>query len=78
MKVLVQIVVDPPKLEEVCRTLSSLPEAKRVYEITGQFDVFAELEVDSIESFRKILKEKILKIGGVRTTESSIVLGEWK
>lgn len=78
MKVLVQIVVDPPKLEEVCKKLSSIPETKVVYEITGEFDIFIELNVNSISQFREILKNRILKINGVKLTESSVVLGEWK
>lgn len=78
MKVLVQIVVDPPRLEEVCKKLSNIPEAKRLYEITGEFDIYLELEVESINTFREILKNKILKVPGVKLTESSIVLGEWK
>ena len=78
MKILVQIVVDPPKLEEVCKKLVLMPEAKTVYEITGEFDIFVELDVNSIKEFREILKNKILKIDGVKLTESSVVLGEWK
>ena len=78
MKVLVQIVVDPPKLEDVCKKLAAMPEVKTVYEITGEFDIFIEINVDSIDKFRNILKNKILKIDGVKLTESSVVLGEWK
>ncbi len=78
MKILVQIVVDPPKLEEVCKKLAEMPETKTVYEITGEFDIFVELDVNSIDEFREVLKNKILKIEGVKLTESSVVLGEWK
>jgi DNA-binding Lrp family transcriptional regulator len=78
MKALIEIVVEPKKLEDVCRRLMKLDEAIRVYEITGEFDVFVELEVESIDSLRRILKERILTIEGVKTTHSSIVLGEWK
>ncbi|MFQ5710997.1 MAG: Lrp/AsnC family transcriptional regulator [Candidatus Geothermarchaeales archaeon] len=78
MKLVVHIVVDPKSLEEVCQNLSKLEEIKRVYEITGEYDVFTEVEVESVEDFRRLLKEKILKIAGVKLTESSIVLGVWK
>jgi Lrp/AsnC family transcriptional regulator for asnA, asnC and gidA len=78
MKVLVQIVVDPPRLESVCKELSKLNEAISVYEVTGEFDIFVELNVNSVKEFRDIMKNKILKINGVKLTESSIVLGEWK
>lgn len=78
MRALIEVVVEPKKLEEVCKKLSKIDEALRVYEITGEFDVFVELEVDSMDSLRKILKDRILSINGVKTTHSSIVLGEWK
>ncbi len=78
MKALVEIVVEPSKLEKVCKMLSQIPESVKVYEITGEFDVFVELNVESIDHLRHILKDEILKIDGVKTTHSSIVLGEWK
>lgn len=78
MKALIEIVVEPKMMEKVCKKLSELNEALRVYEITGEFDVFVELKIDSMDEFRKILKDRILKVDGVKTTHSSIVLGEWK
>jgi len=50
----------------------------KVYEITGEFDVFIEVDMEDVQSFRRLLKEKIMKITGVRMTQSSIVIGEWK
>lgn len=72
------IVVEPNKLDKVCSRLSKIPEVIKVYEITGEFDVFIELEFDSIDVFRRILKEEIMAIDGVRMTQSSIVMSEWK
>ena len=78
MKVIMLIVVEPDKLENVCKSLTKIEYVTRVYEITGEFDIFIELEVDSIQVFRNILKDNILKIPGIRMTQSSVVLGEWK
>ncbi len=78
MKILVNINVDPSLLEDVCRSLVGMEEVIRVYEVTGQYDVSVEMEVDSVEDFRRILKEKVLGISGVKLTESSVVLGIWK
>ncbi len=72
------IVVEPNKLDDVCKKLSKIPEITKVYEITGEFDVFIELEFESIDVFRRILKEQIMRINGVRMTQSSIVMSEWK
>jgi DNA-binding Lrp family transcriptional regulator len=78
LKALIEIVVEPKKLEAVCKKLINIKEATKVYEITGEFDVFVELEIDSMDMLRRILKDRILSIDGVKTTHSSIVLGEWK
>ena len=72
------IVAEPNKLEDVCKVLSKIEGVSKVYEITGEFDIFIELEFEDINIFRDILANKILKIDGVRMTQSSIVLGEWK
>ncbi len=78
MKVIMLIVVEPDKLENVCKSLAKIKNVTKVYEITGEFDIFIELDVESIQVFRKILKEDILKIQGIRMTQSSVVMGEWK
>ena len=72
------IVVEPEKLENVCKSLSKIKGVTKVYEITGEFDIFIEVEIESMEVFRNTLKNKILKIPGIRMTQSSVVLGEWK
>jgi len=78
MKALVSIVVDPERSSEVCSQLSQIEEIRKVYEVTGQYDVVVEVEAGSIEEFREILNKKILAIKGVKMTESAIVLCEWK
>ena len=78
MKVLVNINVDPKSLNEVCEALVKLDEVTRLYEVTGEYDIFLEVEVESVDEFRDLLKEKILSISGVKLTESSVVLGIWK
>jgi len=72
------IIVEPNMMDEVCKKLIKIPEIKKVYEITGEFDIFIELEFDSIDTFRNILRDQIMKIEGVRMTQSSVVMSEWK
>ncbi len=78
MKAIMLIVVEPNKLDDVCKKLSKISEVTKVYEITGEFDVFIELEFENINVFRNVLKEQIMRINGVRMTQSSIVMSEWK
>lgn len=78
MKALVMLIVEPKKIEEVCKEIARIKEVECVYEITGDYDVFLELEVNSMEEFREVLVNKILKINGIRSSYTSIVVGEWK
>jgi DNA-binding Lrp family transcriptional regulator len=70
----VDIFVDSPTLDEVVRALVQLPNVEEVYEVTGEFDIVTLVSVADIEEFRDFLKNKILKIKGVKSTVTSIVL----
>lgn len=78
MKAIVLLVVEPNKIDDVSRKLAKIPEVTKVYEVTGEFDVLIELEFESIDVFSNILKNQILKINGIKMTQSSLVLSEWK
>jgi len=49
-----------------------------VYEVTGEYDIVCMLKVENILAFRTVLKDKVLKINGVKSTVSSVVLYEHK
>ena len=55
-----------------------LPEVVDAYEVMGECDVVATLHVENIQVFRELLKDKILKIDGVKSTVSSVVLHSYK
>ncbi|RLG60578.1 hypothetical protein DRN86_02205 [Candidatus Geothermarchaeota archaeon] len=62
MEAIISIIADPEKLSEMCKRLSEIEEVKKVYEITGEYDVLVEMEATLIEEFKKVLKDKILEI----------------
>ena len=70
--------VESKELENVTQALVRLPEVTDVYEVTGEYDIVCMLKVDNILAFRNILKDKVLKINGVKSTVSSVVLYEHK
>ncbi len=72
------LVVEPNKLDDVSKKLAKIPQVTKVYEVTGEFDVLIEVEFESIDVFSNILKNEILKINGIKMTQSSLVLSEWK
>jgi len=61
-------------LEEVADALTEIPEVVDVFEVTGEADIVAFLEADDVMQFRNILKNNILRIPGIKSTVSSVVM----
>ena len=60
-------------LDDVIRTLSQFSNVEELYEVTGECDLVALVSAADIEEFRDFLKNKLLKIKGVRSTVTSVV-----
>ncbi len=70
----VDIFVESPEMDSVLTSLAELQHLEELYEVTGEFDIVTMVSAADIEEFREILKNKIMKIKGVKSTVSSIVL----
>ena len=70
----VDIFVESPEMDEVVAALYKLSHLEELYEVTGEFDIVALVSATDIEEFRDVLKNKIMKIKGVKSTVTSIVL----
>jgi DNA-binding Lrp family transcriptional regulator len=70
----VDIFVDSPTMDEVVQGLSRIPNVEELYEVTGEFDIVTLVSASDIEEFRDLLKNKLLKIHGVKSTVTAIVL----
>ena len=70
----VDIFVESPEMDNVLISLAQLEHLEELYEVTGEFDIVTLVSATDIEEFRDILKNKIMKIKGVKSTVSSIVL----
>ncbi len=70
----VDLFVDPARIDEVISSLKEIKNAVQVYEVTGEFDVIVLVNVATIEEFRDMLKNRIMKISGIKSTVTSIVL----
>jgi len=70
----VDIFVDSQEMDSVLESLVQLEHLQELYEVTGEFDIVTLVSAADIEEFRDILKNKIMKIKGVKSTVSSIVL----
>lgn len=78
VRVFLNLFVESKELENVTQALAKLPEVTDVYEVTGEYDIVCMLRVESILAFRNVLKDKVLKINGVKSTVSTVVLYEHK
>jgi DNA-binding Lrp family transcriptional regulator len=65
-------------LDDVVKALNLFPNVEELYEVTGEFDVVALVSTADIEEFRDFLKNKLLKVKGVKSTVTSIVLNPVK
>ena len=65
-------------LDDVVKALNQLPNVEEIYEVTGEFDVVTLVSAADIEEFRDFLKNKLLKIKGIKSTVTSIVLNAAK
>jgi DNA-binding Lrp family transcriptional regulator len=71
--VILNVVVQAQKLEKVTAALERLPEVADLYEVTGEYDLVAVLQTDSIVEFRR-LTHKIQRIEGIRGTNSMVII----
>lgn len=74
VKAFVNIFIESKELDSVAEALMKLPEVTDIYEVTGEYDIVALVTTDTISSFRDFLKNKILKINGIRSTVTAMVI----
>jgi len=74
VKAFVNIFVESKELDSITETLVKLPEVTDIYEVTGEYDLVTLVTTDTISSFRDFLKNKILKIDGIRSTVTAVVI----
>jgi DNA-binding Lrp family transcriptional regulator len=74
----VDIFVESPLLDDVVKALNEFPNVEEIYEVTGEFDIVSLVSAADIEEFRDFLKNKLLKVKGVKSTVTSIVLNAAK
>ena len=71
----VEILVDSSSnSDDVAGALSQLPNVVELYKVSGEFDIVTLVSTRDIDEFHNLLHKKILKIKGVRTEVSSVVL----
>jgi DNA-binding Lrp family transcriptional regulator len=65
-------------MDEVVQALSKIDTVEELYEVTGEFDIVTILSVSDIKELRDVLNNMVMKIKGVKSTVTSIVLIAYK
>lgn len=70
--------VDQPGEERIGRSLARIPEILEVHHVAGDDCFLVKLRARDAEHIGELLKKKIGRISGVRSTRTTIVLGTEK
>ena len=65
-------------IKKVIDELKEIPEIKKVMSLTGDYDILAEIEVDTTEELYKIFSEKIDLIDGIIASNTHVVMKAWE
>jgi DNA-binding Lrp family transcriptional regulator len=74
----VNIFTESTLTNTVVAALSKLPSIEEVYEVAGEYDIVTWVSASSLDEFREILTHNIMKIQGVKSTITTIVLDPHK
>jgi DNA-binding Lrp family transcriptional regulator len=61
-------------MDNVLAALSKLKDIEEVYEVSGEYDIVTLVSSSTLEEFRDILQKQIMKIKGVKSTITTIIL----
>ena len=74
----VNIFVESTQMSGVLAALSKLKNIEEVYEVAGEYDIVTLVSTSTLEEFRDILQRQIMKIKGVKSTITNIMLHQCK
>ena len=70
----VNIFVEPSEKDNVIASLSKLESLEEIYEVAGEYDIISMVSTSCLEEFRDILQKKIMKVKGINSTITTIIL----
>ncbi len=70
----VNIFVESTEMDSVIDALHEVQNVEEVYEVAGEYDIVTLVCASTLEEFREILQRQIMKIKGVKSTITTIVL----
>jgi len=70
----VGIFIDKSKKEDVLARLYQIENVEEIYEVAGEFDIFSIVSASCLEELRETLQKKIMKIKGIQSAVTNIIL----
>jgi len=65
-------------IKKVVEELKAIPEIKKVMSLTGDYDLLAEIEVETSEQLFDIFSEKIDLIQGITVSNTHVIMKSWE
>jgi len=65
-------------IKKVIEELKAIPEIKKVMSLTGDYDLMAEIEVETSEQLFDIFSEKIDLIDGIVASNTHVIMKAWE
>lgn len=73
MEAVVFLNIDIGSEDRVMQQLAEIPEVKAVYFVYGPYDLVVKIEAPDIEKLRAVVRDKVRKVEGIRSTTTLIV-----
>ena len=65
-------------IKRVIEEMKDIPQIKKVMSLTGDFDLLAEIEVDTTEELYEIFSERIDQIDGIIASNTHVIMKAWE
>ncbi len=65
-------------MAKVVEEFKKIPEIKKVFSLTGDYDILAEIEVDSSDDLYEAFAKKIDLIDGIVNTNTHVIMRSWE
>lgn len=65
--------IDVGMEDKVMEQLAAVEEVKAIYFVYGPYDIVVKVNAKDIEAIRGVIREKVRKIDGIRSTTTLIV-----
>ena len=77
LKALIFCKVEHKAMARVIEEFNKIPEIKKVFSLTGDYDVLAEIDIESPDELYESFAKKIDPIEGIIVTNTHVVMKEF-